>query len=257
MADLLADIVSFIERTIDRTSTKGTGRAPRFVFYTQPSKPGATNAKGEEPPEADKKVVSKDVALANTKFSISDIRDMIDSEERRFGIPDGMLFATIEKESSGDPYAKAETTSARGLMQVTDAALQDISDEAGQADRFSIKENISTGAAYLGKCRTRIMSKIPSPQKLTLAQQTVVWAAVTAAYNRGITFVAKVIENHIKAGKPFPDTVDMLNTLIPPETAQYVNEIQAKQAKYKGNQKAKMALAQTISARALAARDIA
>lgn len=82
-----------------------------------------------------------------TKRRIDGFSHIIEEASETFRIRPELIRAIIAVESSGFPNAKAKTTSASGLMQLTKAAAQDMG--MPWEKRFDPWENIMAGAGYL------------------------------------------------------------------------------------------------------------
>lgn len=68
---------------------------------------------------------------------------------KRFGLQVDLILAVIAVESSGNPSAQAKTTSAAGLMQMTQAAFADVG--ADWSRRYDPHTNIMAGSEYLSR----------------------------------------------------------------------------------------------------------
>lgn len=129
-----------------------------------------------------------------------------------FTLPAPWINAIIEVESGGDPRA-VSSAGAKGLMQVTDIALEDVVQNAGRLDErcnsltvtsdlFDPTVNVTAGICYIQLLQHTFKS-VP----LTLA-----------AYNMGPTALKKAILT--KGG-------------IPQEVVDYVNKVGAAYNKYR------------------------
>jgi len=106
---------------------------------------------------------------SNSKFiSIEDMKPMVADAAAEFDIPEDSLWRKIRAENSGSPEGAANLTkvkvdaispkNARGIMQVTPIALQDVI-EAGlipggtELEGLQPKDQIRIGAAYIKRLR--------------------------------------------------------------------------------------------------------
>lgn len=75
--------------------------------------------------------------------------DHVDDAARRFGIPDGWIWAVMRVESNGDVRA-VSTAGAMGLMQVMPTTWAGLRARYRLgSDPFDVRDNIMAGAAYL------------------------------------------------------------------------------------------------------------
>ena len=84
-------------------------------------------------------------------------RRFIDEASRRFDVPPQIIGGVILQESGGKPWAKAKTTSAKGLMQTIDATFhlaQKALAEQGIRirDPYDPRDSILAGTWYLSYC---------------------------------------------------------------------------------------------------------
>jgi hypothetical protein len=103
---------------------------------------------------------------------------------RRFGIPEGWIWAVMRVESNGDPRA-VSSASAMGLMQIMPGTWADLRARYGLgADPFDVRDNIMAGAAYLRLMHDRYGNA----------------TAMLAAYNAG----PGRYDEHLSRGRPLP-----------------------------------------------------
>lgn len=82
------------------------------------------------------------------KLARSSYRPEIEDTARKTGVPANLIRAIIMVESGFDPNAQAKGSSARGLMQITRGAAEEV--KANHDDLFNPRFNIQVGASYLG-----------------------------------------------------------------------------------------------------------
>ena len=75
------------------------------------------------------------------------MNDLVQTTAAKYGIDANLISGVIRVESSGNPNAKASTTSASGLMQLTKGTASDM----GVKDVFDPAQNIEGGTKYLSK----------------------------------------------------------------------------------------------------------
>lgn len=85
------------------------------------------------------------IAFANSHNFDEEIR----SASKNYGVPFVILKGIIATESSFNPEARASTTSATGLMQMTKGATSDMGYQ--WADMIYPLQNVNAGAKYLKK----------------------------------------------------------------------------------------------------------
>lgn len=83
----------------------------------------------------------------NTQAVYVKFLNFIDEASELYNVPIELIAAIIFVESSGNKLAQAETTSARGLMQLTRAAAKDMG--VDYDDLFDARVNIIAGTRYL------------------------------------------------------------------------------------------------------------
>ncbi|PZU44408.1 MAG: lytic transglycosylase [Sphingomonas sp.] len=103
---------------------------------------------------------------------------------RRFGIPEGWIWAVMRVESNGDSRA-VSTAGARGLMQIMPATWATLRARYGLGtDPFDVRDNILAGAAYLRAMHDRYGDV----------------TAMLAAYNAG----PGRYDEYLSRGRPLP-----------------------------------------------------
>lgn len=106
------------------------------------------------------------MAASDGKVSTEDLSPMVASASKQFGVPEELIWNVIRAENSGSPKGAANLRSAsstavspknaRGVMQVTPVALQDVK-ESGlipstvSHEGMSVQDQINVGTAYLSK----------------------------------------------------------------------------------------------------------
>jgi hypothetical protein len=115
---------------------------------------------------------------------------------RRFGIPEGWIWAVMRVESGGNSRAVSRA-GAMGLMQIMPATWADLRARYGLgADPFDVRDNIMAGAAYLHAMHDRYGNA----------------SAMLAAYNAG----PGRYDDYLSRGRP-----------LPPETVGYLAQLSA------------------------------
>lgn len=122
------------------------------------------------------------------------------------GLDESLVFAVIESESSWDWRAESPV-GAKGLMQVTDIALDDVKRLEGIDDGnlFDVDYNLHVGTLYLAYLLDRFDGDV---------------ALAVAAYHMGPTAVSK-------GERKYPDlsSRDMINKHGGPQTRAYVKKV--------------------------------
>ncbi|MFB5266183.1 lytic transglycosylase domain-containing protein [Paenibacillus enshidis] len=132
---------------------------------------------------------------------------LITAASRKYGVPESLIKAVIDTESSFNPYA-VSSAGAKGLMQLMDATAQGL----GVSDAFDPAENIDAGVRYL----SYQLKRFGGQENMALA-----------AYNAG---PSKVERLGISSDT---ELMSVLNQL-PVETQNYVAKIQNARAKFSG-----------------------
>lgn len=113
---------------------------------------------------------------------------------RRFGIPEGWIWAVMRVESGGNARAVSRA-GAMGLMQIMPATWADLRARYGLgADPYDVRDNIMAGAAYLRAMHDRYGNA----------------SAMLAAYNAG----PGRYDDYLSRGRP-----------LPPETVAYLAQL--------------------------------
>ena len=86
------------------------------------------------------------------KRCMRELESYVNSASEEFGIPKAVIFSVMKAESDFDQYARS-SADARGLMQITSVALEDInrllSENYTMTQMYDPKINIRCGVAYL------------------------------------------------------------------------------------------------------------
>lgn len=86
------------------------------------------------------------------KRFMRELESHVNSASEEFGIPKAVIFSVMKAESDFDQYARS-SADARGLMQITSMALEDInrllSENYTMTQMYDPKINIRCGVAYL------------------------------------------------------------------------------------------------------------
>lgn len=86
------------------------------------------------------------------KRFMRELESYVNSASEEFGIPKAVIFSVMKAESDFDQYARS-SADARGLMQITSVALEDInrllSENYTMTQMYDPKINIRCGVAYL------------------------------------------------------------------------------------------------------------
>lgn len=115
-------------------------------------------------------------AAEETTAAPEEQTDYIDEISEAYGLPDEIVRAVIEVESSGDP--KCKTGSCKGLMQINTAANGDLLEELGVTDIYDPYQNVTAG------CR------ILSDHRAALGADE--WHYVLMAYNGGMGYLRRM-----------------------------------------------------------------
>ncbi|RWQ12516.1 lytic transglycosylase domain-containing protein [Mesorhizobium sp.] len=125
-------------------------------------------------------------------------QEFVSEASRRFGVPEGWIYAVMDAESNGETMLDGRPISSRagamGLMQVMPGTYRDMREQHGLGvDPHDPRDNILAGTAYLRAMHDRFG-----------------FPGLFAAYNAG----PERYEEHLKRGKHLPkETVDYLKQL--------------------------------------------
>lgn len=97
-------------------------------------------------PASSRRVASQPMDLTHRSHGGSSVDELVSSVAREFALPESLLHAVVQVESSGNPRA-VSPKGARGLMQLMPATAR----ELGVTDSFDPEQNLRGGAAYLAK----------------------------------------------------------------------------------------------------------
>jgi soluble lytic murein transglycosylase-like protein len=106
--------------------------------------------------------------------SVARWSDEIAAASARSGVPANIIGAVMAVESGGNPTARAKTTSARGLMQMTKAACETVGADWSQMDLPGPATD--AGAAYLAWAHAQVGGE---------------WGDAVRAYYAGATTIRK------------------------------------------------------------------
>ncbi|RUT36410.1 lytic transglycosylase domain-containing protein [Paenibacillus zeisoli] len=135
----------------------------------------------------------------------TDYNDLISKASRDYGVPESLIKAVIDTESSFDPNSLS-SAGAKGLMQLMDGTAQGL----GVSNSFDPAQNIDGGTKYISYQLKRYDGNI---------------STAMAAYNAGPGTLKKLGISNDK------ELMEKLH-LLPVETQKYVTKIDRARAKY-------------------------
>ena len=141
------------------------------------------------------------------KRFMRELESYVNSASEEFGIPKAVIFSVMKAESDFDQYARS-SADARGLMQITSVALEDInrllSENYTMTQMYDPKINIRCGVAYLS----------------ILYRKYGIYDTVYAAYNAGQGNVDNWLYNSL-----YSKDQKQLYHIPFHETSNYVNKV--------------------------------
>lgn len=150
--------------------------------------------------QGDVVVSSKDSSSSPTSYN-----DLIQQASRKYGVPEAMIKAVIDTESSFNPQV-VSSAGAKGLMQLMDGTAEGL----GVSNSFDPAENIDAGTRYLAYQLKRFNGQ----ENMALA-----------AYNAGPGRVQRL---------GLSSDAELMNNLnlLPLETRNYISKVQNARSKY-------------------------
>ncbi len=135
----------------------------------------------------------------------SSYNDLIEQASRKYGIPESLIKAVIDTESSFNPQV-VSSAGAKGLMQLMDGTAQGL----GVSDSFDPAQNIDAGTKYL----SYQLKRFNGQEKMALA-----------AYNAGPGRVSRL---------GVSSDAELMNNInsLPEETRKYITKVQNARSKY-------------------------
>lgn len=198
----------------------------------------ATQLKVETTHKGKKYSVSMSLVDDHNQVAARSVKDWVMRHSERFNLPESLILAIIETESSFNPFAVSHAN-AYGLMQVIPSTagrdvFEKVLKKSGQPSRkflFDSGNNILVGSAYLSILRDRYLAGITHPTSQLYC--------IISAYNSGSGNVFKTFHpNRRKA-------IQRINQLTPDqvlwrlrkhqpshEARRYVEKVLAYQQKY-------------------------
>lgn len=154
--------------------------------------------------------VSKNIST-NTEHSTSgkslpsSYNDLIEQASRKYGVPESLIKAVIDTESSFNPQV-VSSAGAKGLMQLMDGTAQGL----GVSNSFDPAQNIDAGTRYL----SYQLKRFDGQEKMALA-----------AYNAGPGRVQRL---------GVSSDAELMNNInsLPEETRNYISKVQNARSKY-------------------------
>jgi soluble lytic murein transglycosylase-like protein len=177
IANIVSDTINYAYMRARQQSTKGQ----KSEIYPNEQEQQTQTQQSRQP-------IQQQESPQPQQQSSQDIGTIIKQASQTYGVPEKLIKAVIQAESSGNPYATSPT-GAMGLMQLEPYTAQ----ELGVSNPYDPQQNIMAGAKYLSS----LIKKYNGNLVLALA-----------AYNAG------------------PNTVDQYGG-VPPieETIDYVNRV--------------------------------
>lgn len=135
----------------------------------------------------------------------SSYNDLIEQASRKYGVPESLIKAVIDTESSFNPGV-VSSAGAKGLMQLMDGTAQGL----GVSDSFDPAQNIDAGTKYL----SYQLKRFNGQEKMALA-----------AYNAGPGRVSRL---------GVSSDAELMNNInsLPEETRKYISKVQNARSKY-------------------------
>lgn len=135
----------------------------------------------------------------------SSYNDLIEQASRKYGVPESLIKAVIDTESSFNPQV-VSSAGAKGLMQLMDGTAQGL----GVSDSFDPAQNIDAGTKYL----SYQLKRFNGQEKMALA-----------AYNAGPGRVSRL---------GVSSDAELMNNInsLPEETRKYITKVQNARSKY-------------------------
>lgn len=130
---------------------------------------------------------------------------LIEQASRKYGVPESLIKAVIDTESSFNPQV-VSSAGAKGLMQLMDGTAQGL----GVSDSFDPAQNIDAGTKYL----SYQLKRFNGQEKMALA-----------AYNAGPGRVSRL---------GVSNDAELMNNInsLPEETRKYISKVQNARSKY-------------------------
>ncbi|AJS61378.1 lytic transglycosylase domain-containing protein [Paenibacillus sp. IHBB 10380] len=141
----------------------------------------------------------------STSSSPTSYNDLIQQASRKYGVPEDLIKAVIDTESSFNPQV-VSSAGAKGLMQLMDGTAEGL----GVSNSFDPAENIDAGTRYLAYQ----LKRFDGQENMALA-----------AYNAGPGRVQRL---------GLSNDVELMNNLnlLPQETRNYIYKVQNARSKY-------------------------
>lgn len=130
------------------------------------------------------------------------------------GVPAALVYAMIQKESSGDPLAQHGKTGARGLMQLKAAAAGEHG--VSYDELLDPEKNVQAGAGYIGN----MLQRFKDPRRALSAYNagpgtTRKYEGVAPSAEPYVEDVSGLVRELTAEGQPFADELDTSTALSP------------------------------------------